>query len=135
MRGTIEGIVERTSRSGRRYWLVTIDGDRFYAWEPNHARPFSSGEMVEYEWKESSKGYRSIANMERIVDDSDANEPSHPQIDRRDMRIVRMSCLRSAAEVLQSYGRDGVEVDETVLDMAREFERYILGDREDDANF
>ena len=130
MRGTIEGIVERTSRSGKRYWLVTIDSNRFYAWEPKYAKSFDSGQMVGYEWRDSGD-YRSITSMEMVTDDGQEAEPNYPPMDPRDMRIVRMSCLRSAAEVLQGYGRDDSEVDETVLDMAREFERYILENGKD----
>lgn len=46
-----------------------------------------------------------------------------------------MSCLRSAAKILQGHDRDGSEADHTVLDMERELETRILGDNKNETDF
>ena len=79
-----------------------------------------TGQDVDYQWEQSGK-FKKIIDIEPVLDDLDLTP--------KDLRILRMSALRSA-----SYLEIGLDVPleeklRTTLETSRAFERYILGSR------
>lgn len=119
-KGKIEKIWENKTRDGTPYWVLAINGDRYSAFEQEMLHGLQEGDEIEFDWKQAGR-YRNLAEL-RKLSASRADAPYD-----RDLSIVRMSCLRSAAELL-AYQRLGLEKKgELVVDLAARFEAYVLG--------
>jgi hypothetical protein len=124
MRGTIEKLWEREDRNGRRYFLLEIGGQRYSLWDEDLMDGLGEGIPVEYQWKQAGK-YRNLTSVKR-----DGRYRPLPGPERRDRDMVRMSCLKSAASLLSSSDLPPDEKGDVTLDLAKQFEKYILGDEQ-----
>ena len=109
MRGTIEQIWDNETSNGKPYRTVQISGQRYNIWDNKYFDMLQKGEDIEYDFRQSGN-YRHITEM-RI---SGGNGPgsyrnNHPNSNskggnsghnNKDRQIARMSCLKSASEIL-----------------------------------
>jgi hypothetical protein len=118
MQGTIKRIWENQSKKGETYWVLLIDGKRFSLWDRNLLQGLKEGERVDFLWKHDRQ-YKKIININTL---SNGNE--------KDIQIIRMSCIRSAAELLSDMILSLDEKSEVAINLARQFESYVLGKEE-----
>jgi len=117
-KGRIEDVARKKAKNGTPYASVRIDGENYTCWDDALISKLESGQDVDYQWEQSGK-FKKIIDIEPVLDDLDLTP--------KDLRILRMSALRSA-----SYLEIGLDVPleeklGTTLETSRAFERYILG--------
>lgn len=105
---TITEIEERTSQNGRRFWRVRVAGERqaLFVWDPDLAEELRPGGTYEVEINGS-------ADYPRLVSAVPVTEPSPappPVAGTPERRMLRMSALRAAAEILHGTGLPASEV-------------------------
>jgi hypothetical protein len=123
MRGTIDQIWENESRNGQKYLTVQIDGERYSVWDTEYFDLIHEGADVECDVRQSG-------NFKHLVDIRQSNEQHAPvyQPNHRDRQITRLSCLKSASEILAPAQLDTDAKRNLVIDTARFFERYVFED-------
>ena len=124
MRGVIEKIWENKTQNNKRYHVVEIGGEKYSVWDSALMEGITEGARVEYDWKKSGN-FKKITGLQKI-DESQMSEAY--QSDRKSREIIRISCLRSASELLYGLYFDPDEKAEKALDIARRFERYVSGE-------
>ena len=117
-KGRIEDVARKKAKNGTPYASVRIDGEQYTCWDDALISKIESGQAVDYQWEQSGK-FKKIIDIEPVLDDL--------ELSPKDLRILRMSALRSA-----SYLEIGLDVPleeklRTTLETSRTFERYILG--------
>lgn len=122
MRGMIEQVWENESRNGQKYVTVQIAGERYSNWDSKYFDLLQEGAEIEYEFKQSGN----FRNMTDIKPVGDNHEPPPYQPNKKDREIARMSCLKSASEILAPVQLDPQAKREMVIDTARFFERYVF---------
>ncbi|MFC1560873.1 hypothetical protein ACFL4V_00180 [Candidatus Latescibacterota bacterium] len=126
MRGVIENLWENESKNGQQYMTVQIGGERYSVWDTKYFDQLREGAEIEYDVKESGnfKHLNDIRPIERHYLRGNGNGNS------KDRQITRMSCLKSASEILAPLHMELDVKRDMVIDTARCFERYV---QEDDA--
>ena len=123
MKGRIEKIWDNESRNGQRYLGLSIDGQRYTLWEEKYFDQLQEGEVIDFEWKKSGR-FKNITEIK--YNNEDNNYP-----EKKLKSIIRMSCLKSASELISdSDVKTGKRADMAV-EFARKFEDYIKEDFED----
>jgi len=107
--------IDRKEKSGKKYALLEIDGDLYSCWDEKLLYGLHEG-SVDYDWRQSG-------NFKKITD---IKNPSGPEIENKDARIVRMSCLRTAGEIISGERLDLKLKIEKVLDTSKIFEKYVV---------
>lgn len=128
MKGKIEKIWENETKDNKAYHVLDIAGDRYSVWDPKLVEGLAEGSYVEFDWQKSGN-FKKITDLKKIDMAPDLDSPYKPN--RKSMEIIRMSCVRSASNILQGIYIDPVEKTSKALDIAREFENYVL-DNEDE---
>lgn len=126
MQGIVDKIWENETRDKKRYHVLEIGGEKYSVWDPNLLEGLGEGNQVEYEWKQSGN-FKKITDL-KLIDP--ASESGSYKSDRKSREIVRMSCLRSASEILHGLFIDPDEKTRKALDIAREFEKYVRTEEE-----
>ncbi|MDK2464136.1 MAG: hypothetical protein QI223_05135 [Candidatus Korarchaeota archaeon] len=123
MRGVVEQVWENESRNGQPYLTVQINGERYTVWDTKYFDQLREGAEIEYEFRQSG-------NFKNITEVRSPSEEQQPQIyqNARDRQITRLSCLKSAAEILAPAQLDPDAKRQLVIDTARVFERYVNED-------
>ena len=121
MKGTIDKIWENETRDNKKYHVLEIGGEKYSVWNGKMLEGIGEGSVVEYDWKKSGD-FRKITELSKI-DSEPGQEPYRP--DRKAMEIIRMSCLRSASEILHGFYIEPDEKAMKALDIARDFEKYV----------
>jgi len=117
MRGEIQKISERQKKDGTTYWVLRIDGQQYLIWDEKLMEGLQEGDFVEFEFKRKGN-FNTITKIKKTL-----------SYDERHVQIVRMSCLRSACEIVTTAGFMNTEKKaEVALKMAKKFEDYILGE-------
>ena len=96
MRGTIEKIWENETKGKKKYHILAIGGENYSVWDPKLVEPLSEGSETEYEWTQSGD-YKKITDLKKIQTGPESKPSSR---DRRSVDIIRMSCLKSASDIL-----------------------------------
>lgn len=125
MKGEIEKIWDNESRNGQRYLGISVDGERYTLWEEKYFDKLKEGDIIDFEWKKSGK-YKNITKINMNNDDNDFME-------RKQENIIRMSCLKSASELIAGSDLEPVKRADMALDFAGKFEKYIRDGLEEDA--
>ncbi|MBW1731416.1 MAG: hypothetical protein JRJ75_11080 [Deltaproteobacteria bacterium] len=128
MQGRIGKIWENETREGKKYHVLEIGGEKYSVWDQRLLEGLGEGSLVEYEWKKSGD-FRKITDL-RPSATPDAGNYSH---ERKNREIIRMSCLKSASELLYGLFLDPDVKTRKAIDIAREFEKYVRGDGEGEA--
>lgn len=121
MRGTIERIWENTREDGSVYWVLTISGQRYSAFDPDLVQEVSPGDMVEFSYT-CSGSYKNLLAIRRIPEDGFVIV-DHPD---ETTRIVRMNSLRTAAELLRDSKLGPDQRANAALQVADKLEHHIL---------
>jgi len=127
MRGVIENVWENESKNGQQYVTVQIEGERYSVWDNKYFDQLREGAEIEYDVKESGnfRHLNDIKPVERSYRRGNGNGNS------KDRQITRLSCLKSASEILAPLHMDLEFKRDMVVDTARYFERYV---QEEDAS-
>ena len=98
-RVTVEHIEERTSSEGKRYWRVKVAGEKrsYFVWDPDVADALVVGQTYQATVNGSAE-YPRITSVTFIGEPTPA--PAPPAASERERRMLRMSALRAAADVL-----------------------------------
>jgi len=124
MRGTIEQIWENESRMGQKYLTVLIDGERYSIWDTKYFDLLQDGTEIEYDVHQSGN-YKHLTDIKPVEEQQ--NFPSY-QPNNKDKHIARMSCLKSASEILAPIHLDVDAKRDLVVETAKYFERYVFED-------
>lgn len=125
MKGEIEKIWDNESRNGKRYLGISVDGERYTLWEDEYFDKLKEGDIIDFEWKKSGK-YKNITKINMNNDDNDFME-------RKQESIIRMSCLKSASELIAGSDLEPVKRADMALDFAGKFEKYVRDGLEEGA--
>jgi hypothetical protein len=126
MQGVIEKIWENETKDKKPYHVLEIGGEKYSVWDAKLMEGLSEGARVEYEWKKSGD-FRKITDLKPI---EMGLEPVRYHPGRKSMEIVRMSCLKSASEILCGLFIDPDVKTRKAVEIAREFEKYVTGEGE-----
>jgi len=124
MKGTIEQIWENESRMGQKYLTVLIDGERYSIWDTKYFDLLRDGTEIEYDVRQSGN-YKHLTDIKPVEEQQ--NFPSY-QPNNKDKHIARMSCLKSASEILAPIHLDVDAKRDLVVETAKYFERYVFED-------
>lgn len=124
MKGEIEKIWDNESRNGERYLGLSVDGQRYTLWEEKYFDKLQEGDVIDFEWKKSGK-YKNITKINMNDDNGDFME-------RKQESIIRMSCLKSASELIAGSDLETGKRADMALDFAMKFEKYVKDDLEED---
>jgi hypothetical protein len=139
MRGTIEQVWENESKKGQKYFNVQIGGERYSVWDEKYFSRLQQGAEVEYDVRQSGR-FRHLTEVKPV--DGNGNGNGHGngngqanggseegyRFNGKDTQIARMSCLKSASEIVAPHQADPVTKRTLVVDAARYFERYVFGE-------
>ena len=120
MKGKIDKIWENESKDGKKYWVLSINGKRYSVWDEDYLNGVDEGAMVEYNWKKSGK-YQNITELRKIRSED-------PYLIQKDEQIVRMSCLKSASELLSGMDMEPEKKADMAIGIARKFQKYVKGE-------
>lgn len=133
MKGEIEKIWKNTTPDGRRYDVLQIGGVRYSVWDEGYLDKLKEGQTLEFDMRESGD-YKNIC---KIYDPAGANNPGESNAlppetpangnarNQKSRQIVRMSCLRSASQILGGSRIPAGERADKTIEMAKKFEKYI----------
>lgn len=151
MKGKIDALWQNKTRDGTPYMAVQIGEDRYTVWNEEYFGQFKRGDAVEFKYVNKGK-YKNILEMAGVAPegekkanapyagppapDEPAEKPFKPFMSPKDLHIARMSALKTAAYLssgLLDPKLDPAEKTDFIIDLARQFERYITdtGNRED----
>jgi hypothetical protein len=117
MKGTVEKIWENRSKNGQKYLSLVIDSQKYSFWDEKYFDQIQEGMLIDFDWKKSGK----FKNIIKITPREEDNLYS----DRRQESIIRMSCLRSASEILSGSKIPYEQRMDKAIEIARKFEKYI----------
>jgi len=121
MQGTIDKIWENQTKGNKTYHVLEIGGEKYSVWDTKLIEGLGEGSVVEYDWKRSGD-FMKITDL-RKIDPAPQFEPGYQ--DRKAREIVRMSCLRSASEILNGIYIGPDDKMRKALEIAKEFEKYV----------
>jgi hypothetical protein len=123
MKGEIEKIWDNESRNGERYLGLSVDGQRYTLWEEKYFDKLKEGDVIDFEWKKSGK-YKNITK----INTNDFDD----FMERKQESIIRMSCLKSASELIAGSDLEAGKRANMALDVAKKFENYVKDDLDED---
>jgi len=115
MEGKIEKIWEN-EKNGKRYWVLEIGGEKYSVWDEKYVDGLSEGSVVDYNWRQSGN-FRKITDLRKL---------DVQPLNTKNEQIVRMSCLRTAGEIISGERLDLRLKIERVLDTSKIFEKYVV---------
>lgn len=129
MRGTIERVWDNETRNGKQYRTAQIGGQRYNVFDTKYFDLLQEGEDVQFDFRQSGD-YRHITDMSLSGNgQKSANQNDHsyqPNNNGKDRQIARMSCLKSASEIMAPVQLEPDAKREKVIDTAKYFERYVF---------
>ena len=127
MKGIIDQIWENESKNGNKYLTVEIGGERYSVWDTKYFDVLREGAWIEYDVKQSG-------NFKHLTEIKPTEESGVPvyRPNNKEKQITRLSCLRSASEILAAVPMDNEAKRELVIDTARYFERYVFDEGPDE---
>jgi len=123
MRGIIEQVWENESRNGQKYLTVQVEGERYSVWDDKYFDVLQEGASIDYEFRQSGN-FKHLTDIEPVDGNGNGIPPYQPN--NKDRQITRMSCLKSASEIMAPVQLDPDTKREMVIDTARYFERYVF---------
>ena len=127
MLGVLERVEEKRSQRGDGYWTLIISGRKYTVWERKLVTELQPGDAVEFSYTQSGQ-FRKILDLRKSSPHNLNRWLDHQ--DERGRRIARMSCLRTAAQILDGKRLGNLKRAELVMQIARFFEEHILGEQQ-----
>lgn len=121
MKGTVDKIWENQTKGKKMYHVLEIGGEKYSVWEEKLMEGLGEGNEVEYEWAKSGD-FRKITDLRKI---QTGPGPDPYERDRKSVDIIRMSCLKSASEILYGLFIDPDEKTEKAIEISKRFEKYV----------
>ena len=121
MRGIIDQIWENESRNGQKYLTVQIEGERYSVWDTDYFDVLAPGATINYDVRQSGN-FKHLTDIEQV--ENQQVPPYRPN--SKDRQITRMSCLKSASEIMAPVQLEPNTKREKVIETARYFERYVF---------
>jgi len=127
MKGEVEKVWKNETQDGRRYEVLQINGERYSLWEEDYLDRVQEGQSLEFDFRESGE----FKNITKIYEKPESgSEEKRNEYDGRNRKIVRMSCLRSASQILGGSRIPAGERAEKTIEIAKKFEKYIEDDND-----
>ena len=120
MLGRVENIEESRSKEGSPYWIITISGRRYTVWDGDLIKGLQPGENIEFFFVNSG-GFRKVVALHKASSQSNLN----PWLEKG-KQIARMSCLRTAAQIVEAKRLDPTKKATVILKIAGLLETYVL---------
>jgi len=124
VQGTVDKIWHNHRADGSEYWVLSIDGQRYSTWDKNMVADIQEGYTVEFAFTDSGR-YRNLTALKRLSGEpfitADRIAPSPESL-----RTVKMSCLRTAAEMLKDTTLLPEQKVSLAINMAERLENYVL---------
>ena len=130
MQGTLDSIRRSERSDGSEYWVLSIGGQRHSAWDSDLVEGVEAGDRVEFAFTNAGR-YRNLTALKRLAAADPATAALAPVPES--LRIVRMNCLRTAAEMLNNTALLPEQRLSTAIALAERLERHVLGQSADDA--
>jgi len=118
--GTLENIRRGSREDGSEYWVLTIDGKKYSTYDSEHVSYIQEGEKVEFSYTYSGSFKRIIAI--RRLGSGQIEARTRPEA----LRIVRMNCLRTAAEMIRDAEVTPGGRADLVIVIAKRLEEHVL---------
>lgn len=131
MQGTVEKIWCNQQQDGTQYWVLSIDGTRYSTFNKEFVEDISEGDWVEFSLFNSGR-YRRIAALARLP------HTAFVTADRllpnpESLRVIRMNCLRTAAEMLKDTTLLPEQKLAMAITVAERLEQHVLRPPRSDA--
>ncbi len=122
--GKVDNVWKNERADGSEYWVVSIDGKRYSTWDGTVAGNVQSGDPVEFAFTTSGR-YRNLTALKRApVGSAPADELV--QLPPEPVRIIRMNCLRTAAEMLKDSTLLPEQKASMAIALAARLEAHVL---------
>lgn len=121
MKGEIERIWQNQDKKGEKYWVLVIDGERYSVWDEDLIRNLSEGDLIDFTFQEKGR-FKNIVSLENLKPKETLETK-----EAKTKQIARMSCLRSASEILAHHEIDPKKKVDLALKFAKKFEDYVFG--------
>ena len=129
--GRIENIEEKQAANGGGYLVVDLEGQEkgFFDWQGHLlVAEANTGDTVRI--KHSGGKYRRIQSVEKVSGKGDvaakSQKSSDDEVNGRERRIVRQSCLKTAVELLAQSDLDYESKEVQVVELAKRMEEWVL---------
>jgi len=129
MKGVVDKIWENETKDGRKYWVLSIDGEKYSVWDPKYIEGLQEGDVVDYQIRKSGN-FKQIKEL--VVLEHEPESQLVVENEYKNRQIARMACLKYATTMLTGTEMSPEEMGQTALNMAKEFEKYVLGDGDEE---
>lgn len=124
VQGTVSRIWHNHRPDGSEYWVLSINGQRYSTWDRNLIVGVQKGDLVEFAFADSGR-YLSLTGLRRV------SGPGFTTADRLEaspeaLRKVRMSCLRTAAELVSGCNMMPDQKVSLAVSVAERLEKHVL---------
>jgi hypothetical protein len=130
MKGKIDKIWQNETADGRRYDVLQIGGEKYSLWDEKYFGRIQEGQVLDFKFRESGD-FRNITEIYEPTGQQTSDRKDYAQ--ERLKKIIKMSCLKSASEVLSGSKIPYADRAGKAIEIARRFERYIQDEQLDEA--
>ncbi len=127
MFGFIESIRGNGAGGDGASWTLRISGRDYVIANGDVVRQLQPGDAVQFFYLQEGERCK-ILRLSKVPNRGPASSPWPRHDDERGKRISRMSCLKTAAQILDSKRLEPTRKAELVVEIARLLERYVLGE-------
>jgi hypothetical protein len=124
VQGTVDKLWRNERPDGSKYWVVSIDGKRYSTWNEQLIRNLTPGDEVAFSCTTSGRHHTLMA-LKRVGQPRRA-KPETLVASRTSRPIVRMSCLRTAAELLRGSNLLPEQRLAACVTFSQRLERHVL---------
>ena len=124
VRGTVDDIQRKERTNGTEYWIVSISGQRYSAWDKKIVEDVLAGDQVDFTFTTSGR-YRNLKSVRRLPPGSFVTA-DNLLVAPEPLRIIRMNCLRTSAEMLRESTLLPEQKLSLVQTMAERLEQHVL---------
>jgi hypothetical protein len=102
MKGRVDAKYEEESKSGKQYWNVYVDSQKYSVWDRDVADKCEPGAEIEFQVREKGnfKNITSVGGASKEPAREPAKVNNTPHTTSRDINIMRQTCLKCATELV-----------------------------------
>jgi hypothetical protein len=124
MYGTLEKVWANKRSDGTPYWTLSISGRRYSVWDGNLVEGLQEGDGVEFSFTQSG-AFRKVVAIHKSSGAGSAGNPWLQHQEEKGTQIVRMSCIRTAAQLVDGSRGEPLKKADLVLRVATLFEEHV----------
>ena len=122
MKGEVERVWKNRTFDGREYCVIQVNGEKYSLWDDRYFDRIQEGQEIEFDFRDSGD----FKNITRIGEPSEQQPFDRTDYDQeRQNSIIKMSCLKSAAQILSGSKIPYKNRADRAIEIARKFEKYI----------